>query len=82
MDFGYTKEEESFREEVREFIKKEFPAELRWKFGITFTPSVQAHEGKEWEYVCTMRAKVPHSQANHGGRNTEKCDHSPKHRRG
>ena len=58
MDFGYTKEEESFREEVREFIKKEFPAELRWKFGITFTPSVQAHEGKEWEYVCTMRAKV------------------------
>lgn len=58
MDFGYTKEEESFREEVKEFIKKEFPAELRWKFGITFTPSIQAHEEEEWEFVKTMRAKV------------------------
>jgi alkylation response protein AidB-like acyl-CoA dehydrogenase len=53
MDFGYSRQEESFREEVREFIKKEFPADLRWKFGITFTPSVQSHE-----YVKAMRAKV------------------------
>jgi alkylation response protein AidB-like acyl-CoA dehydrogenase len=58
MDFGYSRQEESFREEVREFIKKEFPADLRWKFGITFTPSVQSHEGEEWEYVKAMRAKV------------------------
>ena len=58
MDFGYSQQEESFREEVRAFIKKEFPSDLRWKFGITFTPSVQSHEGEEWEYVKAMRAKV------------------------
>ncbi len=58
MDFGFSREENAFREEVRDFIKTEFPSDLRWKFNIAFTPSIQAHEGKEWEYVCKTRAKV------------------------
>ena len=58
MDFSFTPQEEAFREEVKDFIKKEFPEELRWKFGITFSPSVQSHKDEEWEYVKSMRAKV------------------------
>ena len=58
MNFGYTPEEEAFREEVRAFIKKEFPEELRWNFGSAFTPAIQAHTGDEWEYVKMMRAKI------------------------
>jgi len=58
MEFGFSPQEEIFRKEVRDFIKKEFPSELRWKFGVTFTPSVQSHEHAEWDYVKAMRRKV------------------------
>lgn len=58
MEFGFTPEQEAFREEVRAFIKQEFPEELRWNFASAFTPAVQAHEGEEWEWVKKMRAKV------------------------
>jgi len=58
MEFGFTPEQESFREEVRAFIKQEFPEELRWNFASAFTPAVQAHEGEEWEWVKKMRAKA------------------------
>ena len=57
MEFGFSPEEELFRQEVREFIRKEFPSELRWKFGIAHSPWVQSHEGDEWEFVKTMRRK-------------------------
>jgi len=58
MDFGFSPQEESFRKEVIEFIQKEFPPELRWKFACTFTPAVLSHEGEEWEYIKAMRRKV------------------------
>jgi len=58
MDFGFSPEEESFRKEVAAFIGREFPPELRWKFGCTFTPAVQSHEGQDWEFVTAMRKKV------------------------
>lgn len=58
MEFGFTPQEEAFREEVRAFIKQEFPEDLVWNFGSAFTPAVQAHEGEEWEFVKKMRAKV------------------------
>jgi alkylation response protein AidB-like acyl-CoA dehydrogenase len=58
MDFRFTPQEESFREEVKHFIHQEFPSELRWKFGCTFTPAVQSHEGEEWEYIKSIRRKV------------------------
>ena len=58
MDFAFTPQEEAFREEVRDFIRKEFPEELVWTFGSAFTPAVQAHEGEEWEWVKKMRARV------------------------
>ena len=58
MDFGFSKEEDLFRQEVRDFICKEFPSNLRWRFGCTFTPSVQSHEGEDWEFIKTLRKKV------------------------
>lgn len=58
MEFGFTAQQEAFREEVRAFFKKEFPEELRWNFGSAFTPAVQAQTGEDWEYVKKMRAKV------------------------
>ncbi len=58
MDFGFSEQEESLRKEVQEFIKKEYPPDMERKFGVTFAPSVQAHEGEEWEYVSKMRQKV------------------------
>jgi 3-oxocholest-4-en-26-oyl-CoA dehydrogenase alpha subunit len=58
MNFGFTSQEESFRQEVIEFIRQEFPPELRWNFGCTFSPSIQGQEGAEWEYVKAMRRKV------------------------
>ncbi len=58
MDFGFSREEKSLREEVVAFIQQEFPAELKWRFGCTFTPAVQSHEGQDWEFVVEMRRKV------------------------
>ena len=58
MDFGFSQQEKAFRQEVIEFIHQEFPPELRWKFGCTFTPSVQSHEGEDWEYIKILRRKV------------------------
>ena len=57
MEFGFTPEEENFRQEVREFINKEFPPEFRWRFGVAHSPWVQSHDGERWEYVKAMRRK-------------------------
>jgi alkylation response protein AidB-like acyl-CoA dehydrogenase len=58
MDFGFSQKEELFREEVIDFIHKEFPPELRWKFGCTFTPAVLSHEGEDWEFIKAIRRKL------------------------
>jgi 3-oxocholest-4-en-26-oyl-CoA dehydrogenase alpha subunit len=49
--------EENFRKEVRDFIKKEFPEELRWKFGISYSPWIESHTGEEFEYIKKLRRK-------------------------
>jgi alkylation response protein AidB-like acyl-CoA dehydrogenase len=58
MDFRFTPEEAAFRKEVRAFIQKEFPSELRWKFGCTFTPAVNSAKGEDWEFIKAMRKKL------------------------
>ena len=58
MDFGFSQQEESFRKEVREFIQKEFPSELRWHFRPTLAASIFGLDGEEWEFVKTMRRKL------------------------
>ena len=58
MDFSFSPEEQLFRQEVVDFINKEFPRELRWQFASTFTPSILGHEGDEWEFIRAMRRKV------------------------
>jgi 3-oxocholest-4-en-26-oyl-CoA dehydrogenase alpha subunit len=58
MDFGYTPQEQQFREEVIEFINREFPAELRWKFASTATPAILSYEGDDLAYIKAMRKKV------------------------
>jgi alkylation response protein AidB-like acyl-CoA dehydrogenase len=58
MDFKFSREEEAFREEVVNFIQKEFPEELRWKFGCTFTPSINSPEGDDWDLILSMRKKL------------------------
>jgi alkylation response protein AidB-like acyl-CoA dehydrogenase len=58
MEIRYSQEEEAFRQEVKEFIKKEFPAEKRWNFGFTTTPAVNSTHGEEWEFIKAMRRKL------------------------
>ena len=58
MDFGYNPQEKKFREEVVEFIRREFPAELCWNFASTATPAILSYEGKDLEYIKNMRKKV------------------------
>jgi 3-oxocholest-4-en-26-oyl-CoA dehydrogenase alpha subunit len=58
MDFGFGPEEESFRKEVVTFIQREFPEDLRWRFGCTFTPSVNSSEGEDWDFIKAMRKKL------------------------
>jgi len=57
MEFKFSPQEDAFRLEVRNFIQKEFPAELRWNFGISYSPWIESHEGKEFEYIKEMRRK-------------------------
>jgi len=53
MDFRFSQEEEKFRQEVREFIKKELPP--HW----TGTGLLQeAKDGEEWEFSRSMLRKV------------------------
>jgi len=53
MDFRFSEEEEGFRQEVREFIKKELPP--HW----TGTGVLQeAKDGEEWEFSRNMLRKV------------------------
>lgn len=58
MDFGFSREEESFRKEVREFIAKEFPSELRWKFRVTFAPSIHGLDSEGWSLMRAMARKL------------------------
>ena len=58
MDFGFSQQEESFRKEVREFIQKEFPPELRWHFRATLAASIHGLDGEAWEFMKTMKRKL------------------------
>jgi alkylation response protein AidB-like acyl-CoA dehydrogenase len=58
MDFGFSQQEESFRREVREFIKKDFPSELRWHSRVTFAPSIHGLDEKSWKFMKTMSRKL------------------------
>ncbi len=54
MDFGSSEREESFRQEVREFIQHEFPAEWRWRSRVTFAPSIHGLDDELWRLMKTM----------------------------
>jgi len=58
MDFGFSQQEKSFRKEVREFIKKEFPSELRWHSRVTFAPSIHGLDDEAWKFMKTMSRKL------------------------
>jgi alkylation response protein AidB-like acyl-CoA dehydrogenase len=58
MDFGFSEQEESFRQEVREFIQKEFPAEERWRFRVTFAPSIHGLDDEAWAFMKGMSRKL------------------------
>lgn len=58
MDFGFSQPEETFRQEVREFIRRELPPELRWHFKVVLAPSIFAFEGEDLEFIRAMRRKV------------------------
>ncbi len=58
MDFGFSEQEESFRQEVRDFIQKEFPSELRWRFRVTFAPSIHGLDDEAWKFMKTMSRKL------------------------
>ncbi|MBN2077268.1 MAG: acyl-CoA dehydrogenase family protein [Dehalococcoidales bacterium] len=58
MDFGFSQEEKAFREEVRGFIQKEFPSELKWHYRPTLAPSIYGLEGEAREFMKTMSRKL------------------------
>ena len=58
MDFGFSQQEESFRKEVREFIRKEFPSEMRWNSRVTFAPSIHGLDDEAWKFMKTMSRKL------------------------
>jgi alkylation response protein AidB-like acyl-CoA dehydrogenase len=58
MDFGFSPEEESLRKEVRAFIAKEFPSEWRWKFRVTFAPSIHGLDSEAWSFMRAMARKL------------------------
>lgn len=55
MDFKFSKEEEAFRGEVREFIKQELPPD--W-IGMGSTAGLEAETDEDWEFCCSMRRKL------------------------
>lgn len=58
MDFGFSQQEEAFRKEVREFIQRESPPELRWHFRVTFAPSIHGLDDEAWKFMRTMSRKL------------------------
>jgi alkylation response protein AidB-like acyl-CoA dehydrogenase len=58
MDFGFSEQEQSFRQEVRDFVQKEFPSELRWRFRVTFAPSIHGLDDEGWRFMKTMSRKL------------------------
>jgi alkylation response protein AidB-like acyl-CoA dehydrogenase len=58
MDFGFSEQEESFRQEVCDFIQKEFPSEWRWRFRVTFAPSIHGLDDEAWKFMKTMSRKL------------------------
>jgi alkylation response protein AidB-like acyl-CoA dehydrogenase len=58
VDFGFSEQEESFRQEVRDFIQKEFPSEWRWRFRVTFAPSIHGLDDEAWKFMKTMSRKL------------------------
>jgi alkylation response protein AidB-like acyl-CoA dehydrogenase len=58
MNFGFNQQEESFRKEVREFIHKEFPPELRWHYRPTFSPSIHGLDDDAWKFMREMSRKL------------------------
>ena len=58
MNFGFSQQEEAFRKEVREFIQKEFPSDLRWRFRPTVAASIYGLDGEALQFAKTMRRKL------------------------
>jgi alkylation response protein AidB-like acyl-CoA dehydrogenase len=58
MNFGFSQKEESFREEVREFIQKEFPSELKWQYRPTLAPSIYGLDGEARKSMKIMSRKL------------------------
>jgi alkylation response protein AidB-like acyl-CoA dehydrogenase len=58
MNFGFSQQEESFREEVRKFVQKEFPSELRWRSRPTFSPSIHGLNDEAWKFMKEMSRKL------------------------
>ncbi len=58
MNFGFSQKEESFREEVREFIQKEFPSELKWHYRPTLAPSIYGLDGEARKSMKIMSRKL------------------------
>ncbi|MBI4308539.1 MAG: acyl-CoA dehydrogenase family protein [Chloroflexi bacterium] len=50
MEFGFTREEQSFREEVRAFLRQELP--------VNWVGSAEEWSGEGWEFVRQMRKKL------------------------
>lgn len=58
MDFGFSQQEEAFRKEVREFIQREFPSELRWHFRPALAASIFGLDDEGWKLMKTMGRKL------------------------
>jgi alkylation response protein AidB-like acyl-CoA dehydrogenase len=58
MNFGFSQREETLRKEVREFIQREFPSELRWHYRPTFSPSIHGLDDEAWKFMRTMSRKL------------------------
>lgn len=58
MDFAFSEREETVREEVRDFIQKEFPLELRWRFRVAIAPSIYGLDDEDWEFMIRMSRKL------------------------
>ena len=58
MDFGFSQQEAAFREEVREFIRRELPQKWKWHFKVVLAPSIYTFTGEALEFIRTVRRKV------------------------
>ena len=58
MDFKFSQQEAAFREEVREFIRRELPPEWKSHFKVVLAPSIYTFTGEALEFIKTIRRRV------------------------